>query len=83
MCELFGLSSNKAVRVNFSWRDFRKRGRIHRDGWGVAWYFDKGLAGLVKEPRPSVGSPIARLMVQGVKSKIVISYVRWASRGRH
>ncbi len=26
-------------------------------------------------------SPIARLMVQGVKSKIVISHVRWASRG--
>ena len=81
MCELFALSSNRAVRISFSWRGFRKRGRIHRDGWGVAWYLDGGLVGLVKEPRPSVESPIARLMVQGVKSRIIISHVRWASRG--
>ena len=81
MCELFALSSNRAVRISFSWRGFRKRGRIHRDGWGVAWYLDDGLVGLVKEPRPSVESPIARLMVQGVRSKIVVSHVRWASRG--
>ena len=81
MCELFGLSSNKAVRISFSWRGFRKRGRIQRDGWGVSWYLGDGLVGLVKEPRPSVESPIARLMVQGVKSKIVISHVRWASKG--
>jgi len=81
MCELFGLSSNKAVRVNFSWRGFRKRGRIHRDGWGVAWYLNEGLAGLVKEPKPAPESPIARLMVQGVRSRIIVSHVRWASKG--
>ncbi len=81
MCELFGLSSNKVVRVNFTWRGFRRRGRIHRDGWGIAWYLGNGLAGLVKEPRPSVESPIARLIVQGVKGRIVISHVRWASKG--
>ena len=81
MCELFGLSSNKAVRVSFTWRGFRKRGRIHRDGWGVAWYLDENLVGLVKEPRPAPESPIARLMVQGVSSRIVISHVRWASKG--
>jgi len=32
MCELFGISSNKPVRVSFSWLGFRKKGRIHRDG---------------------------------------------------
>jgi len=81
MCELFALSSNRAVRISFSWRGFRKRGRIHRDGWGVAWYLDGGLAGLVKEPRPAPESPIARLMAQGIKSRIVVSHVRWASQG--
>ena len=81
MCELFALSSNKAVRISFTWRGFRRRGRIHRDGWGVAWYLDSGLVGLVKEPRPAPKSPIAELMVQGVKSKIIISHVRWASSG--
>ena len=81
MCELFGLSSNKTVRVSFTWRGFRKRGRIHRDGWGIAWYLDGGLAGLVKEPRPAPESPIARLMVRGVRSRILVSHVRWASKG--
>ena len=81
MCELFALSSNRAVKISFSWRGFRKRGRIHCDGWGVAWYLGNSLVGLVKESRPSVESPIARLMVQGVRSKIVISHVRWASKG--
>lgn len=81
MCELFGLSSNKVVGVSFSWRGFRRRGRIHRDGWGVAWYIGDGLAGLAKEPRPAPDSPIARLMVRGVRSKIVVSHVRWASQG--
>ncbi len=81
MCELFALSSNKAVRISFTWRGFRKRGRIHREGWGVAWYLDGGLAGLVKEPKPAPESPIARLMAQGIKSRIVVSHVRWASQG--
>ncbi|MEB3757102.1 MAG: class II glutamine amidotransferase [Desulfurococcales archaeon] len=81
MCELFGLSSNGVVRVSFSWRGFRKRGRIHRDGWGVAWYLDSGLVGLVKEPKPAPESPIAGLMVQGVMSRIIISHVRQASKG--
>ena len=81
MCELYGVSSNKVVGVSFTWRGFVKRGRVHRDGWGVAWYLDNGLAGVVKEPRPAPDSPIARLMTQGVRSKIVISHVRWASRG--
>ena len=81
MCELFGLSSNRAVRISFTWRGFRKRGRVHRDGWGIAWYLDGGLAGLVKEPRPAPESPIARLMVQGVRGRIVVSHVRWASQG--
>lgn len=81
MCELFGISSNRVVGISFIWRGFRKRGRIHRDGWGVAWYLDGGLAGVVKEPRPAPESSIARLMLQGVRSRIIISHVRRASKG--
>lgn len=80
MCELFALLSNKTVRISFSWRGFRKRGSEHYDGWGIAWYLDSSLAGLVKEPRPAPESPIARIMIQGVRSRIVVSHVRRASR---
>mgnify|MGYP000209182084 CR=1 FL=1 len=81
MCELFGLSCNRVVGVSFTWRGFVKRGKVHRDGWGVAWYLDGALVGVVKEPRPAPDSPIARLMVRGIRSRIVVSHVRWASRG--
>ncbi len=81
MCELFGLSANKVVKISFTWRGFRRRGRIHRDGWGVAWYLDGGLVGLVKEPRPAPSSPIAGLLLGGVRSRVVVSHVRLASRG--
>jgi len=81
MCELFALSSNRSVKINFSWRGFKKRGVINRDGWGIAWYLNNRFAGLTKEPKPTVESSIARLMSEGVISRIVISHVRWASQG--
>ena len=80
MCELFGLSANRDVLVNFTWRGFLERGEIHYHGWGVAWYLNKGVC-LVKEPRPASKSPIAKLLLSGVKSRIVISHVRFASQG--
>lgn len=89
MCELFGLCSNKDVSISFSWHGFVKRGRKHRDGWGVAWYVPKFYRGkyigmgvaLVKEPRPSVSSPVAKLLEHGIRSNIVISHVRLATSG--
>ena len=75
------MSSNKTVRISFSWCGSRKRGRIHRDGWGIAWYLDGGLASVIKEPQLVPESPIAGLMAQGVRSRIVVSHVCWASQG--
>ena len=81
MCELFGLSSNKAVRVNFSWRGFRKRGRIHRDGWGVAWLDDRGWH-VYKEPIALYESRKAEELTKSViRGRIIVSHVRLASVG--
>ncbi len=80
MCELFGLCANKEVSVSFTWRGFVSRGRIHRDGWGVAWYVGKGVA-LVKEPRPASSSPMATFLLNRIRSHMVISHVRWATQG--
>jgi len=80
MCELFGLSSNHDVPISFTWHGFLGRGRIHHHGWGVAWYLGGGVC-LVKEPRPAPESPIARLLINGIRSSTVISHVRLASQG--
>ena len=85
MCELFGLCSNKEVGISFSWRGFVRRGEKNPSGWGVGWYVknEKGkiYAALVKEPRPSVRSPVAQLLGRGIRSHIVISHVRLATEG--
>ena len=80
VCELFALSANRVVSISFTWRGFLKRGRIHCDGWGVAWYVGKGVA-LVKEPRPAPESPMARFLLSRIRSHLVISHVRWATQG--
>jgi len=83
MCELFGLTCNKLVRISFTWRGFISRGLKHRDGWGVAFYPDSLSACIIKEPRPSIDSLIAQFLRSAniIQSKIVISHVRTASRG--
>lgn len=82
MCELFALSSNKVVGVRFTWRGFLKRGRKHRDGWGVAFYRD-GTAIVIKEPLPAPNSNMAKILrdTNYVQSNIVISHVRRGTKG--
>jgi len=83
MCELFGLTCNKPVAISFTWRGFMARGSMHRDGWGVAFYPDGLSACIIKEPRPSIDSPMVQFLKSAniIHSKVVISHVRTASRG--
>jgi glutamine amidotransferase len=83
MCELFGLTCNKPVGVGFTWRGFLARGFEHKNGWGVAFYPDGFSACVIKEPKPSTDSPMAKFLKSAniVRSRIVISHVRTASRG--
>ncbi|WP_416306992.1 class II glutamine amidotransferase [Neptunicella sp. SCSIO 80796] len=85
MCELLGMSANVPTDICFSFKGLRERGgRIgpHKDGWGVAFYENKGLC-IFKDPQPSYASEIARLISDyPIKSKAVIAHVRQANRGR-
>lgn len=61
------------------------RGGSNPHGWGVAFYPDGGRAAfVVKEPCPSVRSPVAAFLRESdiVRSKIVVSHVRRMSAGR-
>lgn len=85
MCELFALSCNKPVNVTFSWRGFLAKGKSHKDGWGIAFYPDERSACIIKEPNPSSHSPMASFLrsYDFIKSKIVVSHVRTATRGKN
>ena len=64
-------------------RGFVARGIRHRDGWGVVFYPDGLSACVIKEARPSTDSPMAQFLKSAkiIRSKIVISHVRTASKG--
>ena len=85
MCELLGMSANVPTDICFSFTGLTQRGGVtgpHKDGWGIAFYEGKGCRSF-HDPAPSVDSEIARLVRSyPIKSKIVISHIRKANRGR-
>ncbi len=85
MCELLGMSANVPTDICFSFTGLMQRGGgtgPHRDGWGIAFYEGKGCRAF-HDPRPSTHSEIARLVSHySIKSRIVISHIRQANRGR-
>ena len=85
MCELLAMSANTPTDIVFSITGLIERGGHtgpHRDGWGIAFYEGKGCR-LFRDPTPSIDSAVAKF-VKGypIKSKLVISHVRRANRGK-
>jgi predicted glutamine amidotransferase len=85
MCELLGMSANVPTDICFSFTGLMQRGGKtgpHRDGWGIAFYEGRGCR-TFHDPNPSAESEIARLVQRyAIKSRIVISHIRRANRGR-
>lgn len=85
MCELLGMSANVPTDICFSFAGLMQRGGRtgpHRDGWGICMYEGRGVR-TFHDPRPSVASEIAALIQRhSIKSRIVLSHIRKANRGR-
>lgn len=85
MCELLGMSANVPTDICFSFTGLMQRGGNtgpHRDGWGIGFYEGRGCR-TFHDPQPSAESEIARLVQHyAIKSRIVISHIRRANRGR-
>ncbi|WP_088328551.1 class II glutamine amidotransferase [Lacimicrobium sp. SS2-24] len=85
MCELMGMSANVPTDICFSFKGLRERGGRtgpHKDGWGVAFYNNKGV-NTFKDPNPSHNSQIADLVSDyPMKSCAVLAHIRQANRGR-
>ncbi len=85
MCELLGMSANTPTDIVFSVTGLIERGGRtgpHRDGWGIAFYEGKGCR-LFRDPSPGINSHVAEFVKQyPIKSKVVISHVRRANRGK-
>lgn len=82
MCELFGMSFNKPVSPNLSFRGFSKRGDRNPNGWGLAFYPDKAVQ-IMKEPIRARDSPLSDFLkdYDGISSDLFIAHVRITSAG--
>jgi len=84
LCELFGVSSSKPVRVNYSLHAFAEHGGLihpNKSGWGIAYHEGRDAL-LIKEPKPASDSPVVRFIEsRPVSTTCAIAHVRYATAG--
>src|ERR1043165_7844270 len=84
MCQLLGMNCNTPTDVTFSFTGFAQRGGRtdhHADGWGIAFFEDRGLRHFV-DHQAAVESPVAELIKRyPIKSRNVIAHIRKATQG--
>jgi predicted glutamine amidotransferase len=84
MCQLLGMNCNTPTDALFSFTGFSQRAGNtgdHTDGWGIAFFEDKGLRHFVDHER-AVDSPVAKLIREyPIRSTNVIAHIRKATQG--
>ena len=81
MCQLLGMNANTPTDVMFSFTGLATRADEHKDGFGIAFFEDKGLR-LFVDPHSAVNSPVADMVRRyPIKSGNVIAHIRKATVG--
>lgn len=81
MCQLLGMNANVPTDVCFSFTGLTTRADEHRDGFGIAFFEDRGLR-LFVDPVSARQSPVAELVKHyPIKSENVIAHIRKATQG--
>ncbi len=82
MCQLLGMNANTPTDVMFSFTGLAKRADEHKDGFGIAFFEDRGLR-LFVDPHSAVHSPVADMVrAYPIRSDNVIAHIRKATVGR-
>jgi predicted glutamine amidotransferase len=82
MCQLLGMNANVPTDVCFSFAGLAQRADEHKDGFGIAFFEDRGLRTFV-DPKSARESPVAELVRRyPIKSDNVIAHIRKATQGR-
>jgi predicted glutamine amidotransferase len=82
MCQLLGMNANVPTDVCFSFAGLAQRAHEHKDGFGIAFFEDRGLRTFV-DHHSARDSPVADLVRRyPIRSDIVIAHIRKATQGR-
>jgi predicted glutamine amidotransferase len=81
MCQLLGMNANTPTDVMFSFTGLATRADEHKDGFGIAFFEDKG-ARLFVDPASARDSPVAEMVRRyPIRSGNVIAHIRKATQG--
>jgi glutamine amidotransferase len=82
MCQLLGMNANTPTDVMFSFAGLATRASEHKDGFGVAFFEDRG-ARLFVDHHSARDSAVAELVKRyPIKSRNVIAHIRKATQGQ-
>src|SRR5436190_15112546 len=82
MCQLLGMNANTPTDVMFSFTGLATRADEHKDGFGIAFFEDRGLRHFI-DHHGAQASPVAALVKNyPIKSDNVIAHIRKATQGR-
>ena len=82
MCQLLGMNANTPTDVMFSFAGLATRAHEHKDGFGIAFFEDRGLRHFI-DHHGARSSPVADLVKRyPIKSDNVIAHIRKATQGR-
>jgi glutamine amidotransferase len=82
MCQLLGMNANTPTDVMFSFTGLATRADEHKDGFGIAFFEDRGLR-LFVDHHGARSSPVAELVKRyPIRSDNVIAHIRKATQGR-
>ena len=82
MCQLLGMNANTPTDAMFSFTGLATRADEHKDGFGIAFFEDRGLR-LFVDQHSARHSPVAEL-VKGypIRSDNIVAHIRKATQGR-
>jgi predicted glutamine amidotransferase len=82
MCQLLGMNANTPTDVMFSFTGLATRADEHKDGFGIAFFEDRGLR-LFVDHHSARQSPVAELVKHyPIRSDNVIAHIRKATQGQ-
>jgi glutamine amidotransferase len=81
MCQLLGMNANTPTDVMFSFAGLASRASEHKDGFGIAFFEDRGLRCFV-DPQSARDSPVAQMVCRyPIRSHNVVAHIRKATAG--
>ena len=81
MCQLLGMNANTPTDVVFSFTGLATRASEHKDGFGIAFFEQRGLRHFIDRDGATCSPGAQMLKHYPIKSEVVIAHIRKATVG--